>query len=94
MSKKSTIKCPHCGREYLAAEIYYPKSFFGNPSNIIKDETGTILGYNGSDLDTYETFQCDQCNKLFSVDAVVTFKTAPVVDLFDSDLEDFKESEK
>ena len=29
--KIELIICPHCGTEYLPAEIYYPKHFFGNP---------------------------------------------------------------
>lgn len=89
MAKKTTIRCPHCSCEYLPAEIYYPKHFVGTPSNIIKDENGAVLGFNGSDMETSETFTCDKCGKLFSVDAIVTFKTTPLIDLFSDDSEFF-----
>ena len=47
MAKKNTIRCPHCGCEYLPAEIYLPNDFLGYPTNIIKDEKGEILGLLG-----------------------------------------------
>ena len=31
MSKSYVITCPFCDYEYLPAEIYFPKTFFGNP---------------------------------------------------------------
>lgn len=89
MAKKTTIRCPHCGYEYLPAEIYYPDSFIGDPSDIIRDEAGNILGYQGNDVNTVETFICDKCEKSFSVDASITFKTAPIKDMFEVD-DDFK----
>lgn len=85
MAKKTTIRCPHCNAEYLPAEIYYPNSFLGKPFNIIKDSDGNILGYNGSDMDTVETYSCDNCLKSFSIDASITFRTLPVVDIFNED---------
>ena len=36
------IKCPHCGREYLPVEIFYPASFFGKPTTVYRDEQGKI----------------------------------------------------
>ena len=88
MAKKNTIKCPHCGCEYLPAEIYFPNDFLGYPTNIIKDEKGEILGFNGEDMNTTETFICWNCEKSFSVEAVVTFKTAPYTDIFDDTAEE------
>lgn len=85
MAKKTTIRCPHCNAEYLPAEIYYPNSFLGKPFNIIKDSDSNILGYNGDDMDTLETYICDKCNKQFSVDASITFRTTFVADMFDED---------
>ena len=35
--KDIVITCPHCGREYLPAEIYVPDAFFGKPSDIEKN---------------------------------------------------------
>ena len=44
-------------------------------------------------MNTYETYHCDKCNQMFSVDASITFKTAPAVDLFADD-DDFKDIKK
>lgn len=90
MAKRTTIRCPHCGFEYLPAEIYYPDTFLGVPSSIIRDEKGQILGFKGSDMNTSEEFYCNGCDKPFSVDAVVTFKTNCLVDMFADDA-DFKD---
>lgn len=39
------IKCPHCGHEYQAAEIFMPEDLLGRPTSngIIKDALGKIL---------------------------------------------------
>lgn len=87
MAKKTTIRCPHCRTEYLPAEIYLPDMFLGRPYNITKDEEGDIIGFTGTDMETVETYVCDKCGKRFSVDATVSFKTAPATDIFDE--EDF-----
>ena len=85
MAKKTTIRCPHCNCEYLPSEIYFPKSFLGTPSEIIRDELGNILGYTGDDMNTAEEYCCDKCDSMFTVDASITFKTNPIVDLFEVD---------
>lgn len=85
MAKKTTIRCPHCNTEYLPAEIYFPDDFLGKPYNIIKDEDGNILGFNGNDMQTVEVFTCDRCGKIFTVDASITFRTTATVDVFDED---------
>lgn len=85
MSKSKKILCPKCGTEYLLAEIYYPKSFVGNPHNIIKDETGKILGFDNSDSNLTEEFICDKCDSKFQVTASITFETKLVNDIFDED---------
>lgn len=87
MAKKTTIKCPYCGCEYLPCEIYYPNEFLGRSENVYKDENGEILGFSGTDMNTVETFYCDKCKKEFTVDASITFKTSAKVDIFDDDLE-------
>lgn len=84
MAKKTTIRCPHCGTEYLPGEIYLPKAFLGQPTDIIRDHQGNILGFQGYDMNTTEEFICDKCDKKFSVDASVSFKTSVVNDIFDS----------
>ena len=90
MAKKTTIRCPHCNCEYLPAEIYFPDSFLGRPSEIIRDESGNILGYQGNDMNTSEQYCCDKCGQTFNVEASVTFKTNIVNDLFAID-DDFKD---
>ena len=90
MAKKTTIRCPHCGYEYLPAELYYPEEFIGHPYDIIRDEAGNILGFNGKDMNTIENYCCDKCGKSFSIDASITFRTTPLVDIFEED-EDFKQ---
>ena len=88
MARKNTIRCPHCGCEYLPAEIYLPNDFLGRPGEIFKDENGVILGFQGTDMNTTETFTCWNCDKAFSVEAIVTFKTTATTDMFKED-EDF-----
>ena len=58
MARKNTIGCPHWGCEYLPAEIYLPNDFLGRPGEIFKDENGVILGFQGTDMNTTETFTC------------------------------------
>lgn len=82
MSRKNIIRCPFCNREYLPAEILYPKVFIGQPRDIIRDDKGEILGFNGEDMNVYETYICDGCNKQFAVEATVTFRAFPVFDIF------------
>lgn len=76
--KKTTIRCPHCGREFLPGEIYLPKEFLGQPTDIIRGFNGDILAYEGNDMNTKETYICEECNTKFSVDAVVTFRVEAV----------------
>lgn len=85
MAKKTTIRCPYCGCEYLPGEIYYPNDFVGQPHDIIKDEKGQVLGFSGEDMNTTETYFCDMCNKKFTIDASITFRTTPIKDIFDED---------
>ena len=65
--KIDKITCPYCGREYLPAEIFYPKSVLGNPYDIQRDYTGKILDYFDDTYDNTETYVCDVCNKQFKV---------------------------
>ena len=83
MPKKTIIKCPVCGCEYLAAEIFDPHSFVGEPKTIVKDENGEILGFDGEDMDVTETYICDKCNTEFQVEASVVFKTSVTKTVFD-----------
>ena len=76
--KTPIIKCPHCGANYLAAEIYMPGSFLGRPEDIVKDSLGKILYEDyqeGKEPDMIEHFICDYCDKPFIVEATVTYKS-------------------
>lgn len=69
------ITCPHCGREYLPAEIYIPTAFFGHPEDIDRFENGEIEVYDGAPMNLVEEYNCDYCGEDFIVTADVRFKT-------------------
>ena len=79
--KNQKIKCPHCGREYLAAEIFMPNSLLGKPYDIIRDDTGKITNYLGKDMDLRETYICDSCETPFRVNANIKFYTVELDDI-------------
>ena len=85
MKKNNYIKCPVCGREYMAGEIFLPNYFVGQPTDIVRGYEDNILMYKGEDMDLEEEYTCDKCNTKFKVRAVVTFKTEKVEDFFDED---------
>lgn len=78
------IKCPKCGAEYLPSEIFYPQYFFGKVSDIVKDNNGEILSYDGDSMDTSETYVCDFCRTKFEVRAKISFDVTDV-DAFDEE---------
>ena len=65
--KFELIECPECGYEYLPSEIFVPKYYFGIPENIIRDDAGKIISYEGSSVDLFEKYVCDKCNTEFRV---------------------------
>ena len=70
------ITCPHCGCQYLPAEIYLPDSFLGRPIEIEREAiSGVIRDYFGTTMDTEESYICDRCNQQFNVHARVQFVT-------------------
>lgn len=71
--KYRKIVCPFCEAEYLPAEIYYPNSLLGKPSNIVKDEHGKILSFLNDSMDVRESYVCDYCNKTFNVKMEYSF---------------------
>jgi predicted nucleic-acid-binding Zn-ribbon protein len=73
MEDKIKIKCPHCGCEYLPAEIYYPDSFLGKPTDIIRNKNGKIDFYSGSSCDLSEEFTCLNCGTTFSIQGNIVF---------------------
>lgn len=81
INKNWLIKCPHCGCEYAPNEIFYPQEVFGNASNIIRDENGKIIFFEGQLLNLKEEYTCDHCNKTFIAEIEMTFKTTkPEID--------------
>lgn len=81
---KNIIKCPHCGAEYMAAEIFLPDSFLGKPNDIRKTAEGKIIEFMGKDMDLAESYRCDYCNKKFTVSANVKFYTSSNTKDFDN----------
>ena len=76
--KTAVIKCPHCGAQYLPAEIYMPEAFTGHPDDIVKDSFGKILYEDypeGREPDMLEHFVCEYCEKPFVIEATVTYKS-------------------
>ena len=67
------ITCPHCGFQYLPGEIYDPKHFLGQPTDIVRNNLGEILGHDGIVMDLEETYICENCNKEINVKAKVSF---------------------
>lgn len=65
--KFELIECPNCKYEYLPAEIFVPKYYFGHPTDIVRDEKGKIVSYEGTSVDLFETYKCDCCNFEFRV---------------------------
>lgn len=68
------IICPECGAEYLPAEIYYPKDFFGNPHSITKDRYGKLQFFSGVNMNLQESYVCDYCKRKMQITANVDFK--------------------
>ena len=77
--KHNIIKCPRCGAEYLAGEIYMPGSLIGQPTDVVKDSLGKIIyvDYEPEEKqpDMIESYICDYCNKPFIIEATITYKT-------------------
>ena len=82
MKKTKTIICPKCGREYLPAEIFYPKYFFGKVKDIVKDCNGQIISYEGESLNLSENYICDKCGTNMKVTAHISFD-ASIDEAFD-----------
>ena len=78
LTKTPTIKCPHCGCEYLPGEIYMPGSLIGQPDEVIRDSFGKIIYedyYTETRRPDYtEHFICEKCEKPFVIEATVTYR--------------------
>lgn len=73
--KFEIIECPKCGREYLPAEIFVPRAFFGKPEDIERDFAGKILSYEGTSVDLFEKYICDKCDTEFRIIAKLQLTT-------------------
>lgn len=84
--KFEVIECPKCGYQYLPAEIFYPKSFFGSPYAIMKTSDGRLLDYEGTSMDISESYECDKCGCNLRISAKVHFVVEEVEeDVFDEE---------
>lgn len=77
-NKELFITCPHCGRQYLPAEIYYPNEFFGKPYDIDRLNNIKIESFGGTSMNLVEEYECDNCYSKFKVSAKVQFKSEPL----------------
>ena len=73
--KLTVITCPKCGKEYLPAEIFIPKAFFGIPEIIQRDANGKIISFSGTSLDSNEHYCCDKCDTEFEITSKISFDT-------------------
>lgn len=72
---QNVIRCPHCGQEYLAAELFMPEDLFGAPTNIVKTSDGKVDFFLG-ERPTFETeYCCDNCDTTFRVRAKLSFES-------------------
>ena len=81
LQPRQLIKCPHCSWEYLPGELFFPINTIGYPINIVRDPLGKIL-YEEYPKDkeplAEESYICDNCNKPFTIDINISYKTHKV----------------
>ena len=82
------ITCPKCGMEYLPAEIFVPKAFFGKPDIINRDENGKIISFSGTSININEKYCCDKRDTEFEINSKITFDSLINTEFdFDTDYE-------
>lgn len=87
-SKKNwpIIRCPHCGYEMTPADIFMPGDLIGEPKTVIRDALGKII-YQEYDEDNepaqVEKYFCDNCDKPFIVEPVITYRVKKEVEELD-----------
>ena len=80
------IRCPVCGQEYLAAELFLPTDLLGKPTDIVKRNDGKLDFYMGEKPSYTTEYCCDNCNTNFRVRARIYYDvTTNDYDNFDKD---------
>lgn len=97
ISKYIIVKCPKCGYEYIASEIFYPEDILGKVKNVVRDDSGKIIFIEGDYPELIEEWQCDKCDTNFKVKLSITseiiydknldFSEDFIIDLEDKDKE-------
>jgi len=85
-TRKAIIKCPYCGWEYTAADIFMPGDLIGKPTDVVRDALGKILYQyfeEGEEPEHAEHFICDNCDRTFVVEPVVSYKVHKEEDALD-----------
>lgn len=73
------IKCPHCGAEFLASEIFMPGEIVGKARSVVRDALNRLIYVEWEDDEEEEhdeTYCCDFCGEEFTISPVVTYKVA------------------
>lgn len=73
--KFEIIECPKCKYEYLPSEVFIPRYFFGRPEEIQRDDNGKLISYEGTSVDLFEKYICDNCDTEFRVVAKLQLTT-------------------
>lgn len=73
LNKHIIIRCPKCGYEYLASEIFYPEDVLGGATEILRDDFGHILLLQDGKEPELETFwTCDKCGHEFKAKLLIS----------------------
>lgn len=89
LSKHIIIRCPKCGYEYLASEIFYPEYILGRSTDITRDENGKIIFLgDGYEPEFEEDWECDHCGCNFK--AKLNIKSETIYDNIYDFSDDYK----
>ena len=76
VDKNIIIRCPKCGAEYLASEIFYPEDILGTAKDILRDDNGKILLVaSGAAPILEQDWECDHCGCNFKAKLEITPKS-------------------
>ena len=80
------IRCPHCGYEMTPADIFMPGDLIGEAKTVIREALGKII-YQEYESDNepaqVEKYFCDNCDKPFIVEPVITYRVTKEVEELD-----------